>query len=384
MNIFEYTILILLSIQGTSLVLMSMNLFGIYIALELQNLCFYVLASLKRYSNFSTEAGLKYFLLGSFSSSLLLFGISLIYGFLGTVDLFDIFFILTNFNFEIIHILLILAIFFFLCGLLFKIGSVPFHWWIPDVYEGSPTVITMFFSILPKILLVFLFIKLYFMLLFFELKFSYLFIITGFLSIVVGGVYAMFQFKIKRFLAYSTIVNVGFILIGFSVFSLDGMYSIIVYLFCYLVPVLSFFLFLIFFRLKNKSELNNLFELSNFNYNTMLIFFISILFFSFLGLPPFMGFFGKFFIYLNLLNNLNYLIFLILLISSVIVGFYYIRVVRFLFFSYYQIEKKNILNINVNIFFTLIIYLNLFFLFFFDFFSEGIVNLILYSFVYII
>jgi NADH-quinone oxidoreductase subunit N len=127
MNIFEYTILILLSIQGTSLVLMSMNLFGIYIALELQNLCFYVLASLKRYSNFSTEAGLKYFLLGSFSSSLLLFGISLIYGFLGTVDLFDIFFILTNFNFEIIHILLILAIFFFLCGLLFKIGSVPFH-----------------------------------------------------------------------------------------------------------------------------------------------------------------------------------------------------------------------------------------------------------------
>jgi NADH-quinone oxidoreductase subunit N len=222
------------------------------------------------------------------------------------------------------------------------------------------------------------------MLLFFELKFSYLFIITGFLSIVVGGVYAMFQFKIKRFLAYSTIVNVGFILIGFSVFSLDGMYSIIVYLFCYLVPVLSFFLFLIFFRLKNKSELNNLFELSNFNYNTMLIFFISILFFSFLGLPPFMGFFGKFFIYLNLLNNLNYLIFLILLISSVIVGFYYIRVVRFLFFSYYQIEKKNILNINVNIFFTLIIYLNLFFLFFFDFFSEGIVNLILYSFVYII
>jgi NADH-quinone oxidoreductase subunit N len=127
MNIFEYTILILLSIQGTSLVLMSMNLFGIYIALEIQNLCFYVLASLKRYSNFSTEAGLKYFLLGSFSSSLLLFGISLIYGFFGTVDLFDIFFILTNFNFDILYMLLLLAVFFIACGLLFKIGSVPFH-----------------------------------------------------------------------------------------------------------------------------------------------------------------------------------------------------------------------------------------------------------------
>jgi len=242
----------------------------------------------------------------------------------------------------------------------------------------------MFFSILPKILLVFLLIKFYFLIFFFELNFSYLFIISGFLSIIIGGVYAMYQFKIKRFLAYSTIVNVGFILIGFSIFSLDAIYSIIVYLFCYLVPVLSFFLFLIFFRIKNKSELNNLFELSNLNYNVLLVFFVSIIFFSFLGLPPFMGFFGKFLIYLNLLNNFNYLVFLILLFLSVIVGFYYIRIIRFLFFSYYQIEKKNIFYIDGNIFLTLLIYLNIFFLIFFDFFSENIINLILYSFIYII
>jgi NADH-quinone oxidoreductase subunit N len=254
---------------------------------------------------------------------------------------------------------------------------------VPDVYEGSPTVITMFFSILPKILLVFLLIKFYFLIFFFELNFSYLFVVTGFLSVVIGGVYAMYQFKIKRFLAYSTIVNVGFLLIGFSSFSLDAIYSVVIYLFCYLVPVLSFFLFIIFFRIKNKAELNNLFELSNFNYNTILVFFLSIVFFSFLGLPPFMGFFGKFFIYLNLVNNYNYLLFLILLFLSVVVGFYYIRVIRFIFFSYYQVEKKNVYNININIFFTILVYLNVFFLFFFDFFSENIINLLLYSFVYI-
>jgi NADH:ubiquinone oxidoreductase subunit 2 (subunit N) len=126
-KIFEYSILILLSVQGSLIVMMTTNLFVMYIALELQNLCFYALAALKRFNNFSTEAGLKYFLLGSFSSSLLLFSISLIYGILGTLDIFDLYYIFLNFNYEFVYVFIFISMYFFLCGFFFKIGAVPFH-----------------------------------------------------------------------------------------------------------------------------------------------------------------------------------------------------------------------------------------------------------------
>ena len=126
--LYEFPIILLLSIEGSFLMLMTDNLFTFYLALEVQNLCFYIMASLKRYSNFSTEAGLKYFLLGVFSSSLLLFGISLLYGLLGTLDLKEIYILINYENFEYIYILLFIGLFFFICGLLFKLGSVPFHY----------------------------------------------------------------------------------------------------------------------------------------------------------------------------------------------------------------------------------------------------------------
>ncbi len=351
-----------------------------YIALEIQNLCFYVLASLKRFNNFSVEAGLKYFLLGSFSSSLLLFGISLIYGLLGTLNIFDLYLILINFNYEYIYIFFFLALFFFICGFFFKLGAVPFHWWVSDVYEGSPTIIMMIFSIFPKIVLLFLLIKFYFYLFFFEFNLNNFFLIIGLFSIVIGGINAMYQLKIKRFLAYSTIVNIGYILIALSIFSLEGMFSSIFYLFCYLFSVFIFFWFFLFFRKNKKIEFFYLNELSLISYNLLLLFFISILFFSFIGLPPFMGFFGKFFIYLNLLFQFNYFILIVLLIFSVIIGFYYLRIIRFLYFYNFIIEKKNITFFYINNFFILFIYINIFFLFFFDFFSEYILNLLIFSF----
>lgn len=379
-KIFEYTILLLLSVQGSFLVMLTTNLFIMYIALEIQNLCFYVLASLKRFNNFSVEAGLKYFLLGSFSSSLLLFGISLIYGLLGSLDIFDIYIILLNFNYNYIYIFLFIALFFFLCGFFFKLGGAPFHWWVPDVYEGSPTVVMMFFSILPKILLLFLLIKFYFYIFFFELNLYNFFLLIGLLSIIIGGINAMYQLKLKRFIAYSTIVNIGYILISLSIFSLEGMFSSIFYLICYLISVFSLFWFILYFRKNQNIEFIFLNELSLINYNIILLFFISILFFSFIGLPPFIGFFGKLFIYLNLLLQLNYYILILLLIFSVIIGFYYLRVIRFLYFYNFQFEKKNILNMNINNIFILFIYFNLIFLLFFDFFSEYILNLLIINF----
>ena len=142
---FEYIYLILLSLYGSFVILFTKNLFIFFVAIEIQMLCYYILASLKRYSNFATEAGIKYFLLGTFSSSLLLFGISLIYGIFGSLDIYNIFFMINYNSFFLYDILLFFSFFFFFSGLMFKLGAAPFHWWVPDVYEGSMSIVTLFF-----------------------------------------------------------------------------------------------------------------------------------------------------------------------------------------------------------------------------------------------
>ena len=372
MYIYEFSILLFLSAEGSFLMVMTDNLFIFYLALEMQNLCFYVLASLKRYSNFSTEAGLKYFLLGAFSSSILLFGISIIYGILGTLNLNEIQILLYYNNFENYSILLFISLFFIISGLLFKLGSAPFHYWVPDVYEGSPTIITMFFSIMPKIVLSFVLVKLYFFIFFFEIKYiSFLFLICGIFSIIVGIYNAMFQIKIKRFLAYSAIANVGFILLGFSTMTFDGIFASLFYLFCYIFSISLIFFLLLNVRYYNGKEIYYLYDLSLLKNHPFLMYSIIIIFFSFAGIPPLIGFFGKFFLFMALLNSFNYLLLLFILILSVISSFYYLRVIRFLFFT--KINDLNIFHNNLNnnyFFFSIILFFNIFFLFFFDFFGE--------------
>jgi NADH:ubiquinone oxidoreductase subunit 2 (subunit N) len=238
----------------------------------------------------------------------------------------------------------------------------------------------MYFSLLPKILLIFLLVKFYFFLFFFELNLSLYFFLIGLLSIVLGGINAMYQLKIKRFLAYSTIANVGYIFISLSIFSLESMFSSIFYLICYLLSVFVFFFFILHFRKGKKVEFFYFFEISIISYNLLLLFFISLIFFSFIGLPPFLGFFGKLFVYFNLLVQKNYFTLAILLIFSVVIGFYYLRVVRFLFFSNYIFEKNNIFFLEVSNIFVIFIIINLFFLFFFDIICEYIIEDLCYSF----
>lgn len=376
--LYEFPILLLLSAEGSFLMLMTDNLFTFYLALEIQNLSFYILASLKRYSNFSTEAGLKYFLLGAFSSSILLFGISILYGILGTLDLEDIYMLLSveilfpffaNLPLDI-NLLLFIGVFFFISGLLFKFGSVPFHYWVPDVYEGSPTVVTMFFSLMPKIVLTFFFVKLYFFFFSFEVEFfSMLFLICGFLSLFVGIFNAMYQYKIKRFLAYSSITTVGFVLVSFSTMTFDGFFSGLYFIFCYLFSVALFFFLILNIRKYNLKELNELFDLSLLNNNNILSLFICVIFLSFAGIPPLIGFFGKFFIFFSLLNSYHYLILFTLFLLSVISSFYYLRVIRFIYFT--KISESNFYSyFNLNYLFFFIFYFNILFIFFFDFFGE--------------
>jgi len=372
--LYEYPILLLLASQGAFLMLITDNLFAFYLALEIQNLAFYILASLKRYSNFSTEAGLKYFLLGAFSSSILLFGLSILYGVLGTLDLKEIYILLLNYeNLSDINLFLLIGLFFFVSGLLFKFGSVPFHYWVPDVYEGAPTNVTMFFSIMPKIVLSFFFVKLYFYLFNFESEFfSILFFFCGILSVVVGIINAMYQYKIKRFLAFSSITTVGFVLISFSTMTFDGFFSGIYFIFCYIVSVALLFFILLNVRKHNLKEVNELFDLSLLNNNNpVLSFIICVIFLSFAGIPPLIGFFGKFFIFFSLFNSFNYFILLLLLFLSVVSSFYYLRVIRFIYFT--KVSEYGFFNyFNLNYLFFFVFYFNILFILFFDYFGEFI------------
>lgn len=341
---YEFILILLFSIFGMFFLISANDFLIFYLALELQSLCLFVLAAYKRFSNFSIEAGLKYFILGGFSSGLLLFGISLIYGTTGLTNFDDLalfffyFFDLQNKDQNLFFIFLIfIGFFFILISLFFKLGVAPFHSWIVDVYEGAPTIITAYFSIVTKISLIlifFRFIQTFF--LFLPISFyQNIFLFCGILSIFIGTFGAILQTKIKRMLAFSTITHVGFIILGFSTLSFNGMFSVLFYLITYIV--LSFSIFCSIIALRNWStnnQLKNIMDLKNLINTNFLIGFVFILtLFSLAGIPPLIGFFSKFFIFLALLEQENYLIVCFALIFSVIGAFYYIRLVKIILFN---------------------------------------------------
>jgi len=236
----------------------------------------------------------------------------------------------------------------------------------------------MLFSILPKIVLVFVLIRFSFFLFFFDFRFFNLFfLIFGILSIIIGFVNAMYQIKIKRFLAYSSIFTIGFILLVLSQGTIDSFFSAIIYLSCYLISIIIFFNFILVYRVDKFKEIYYLYDLSFLNkYNIFLAFFIIFIFFSFAGVPPLIGFFGKIFIFFSFINNYNYLLFFFILICSVISGFYYIRIVRFIFFTNIT-EYYKIICIDYSYVFFILIFINFLFFFLFDLFGEFIfLNLI--------
>ena len=370
--IFEYSLLILLSVEGSLIILSTDNLFLFFLALELQNLAFYVLASIKRYSNFSTEAGLKYFLFGAFSSSLVLFGISIVYGMFGTLNINEINLLYHAYLMEFSDMpLLFIAGFFITCGLLFKLGSSPFHWWLPDVYQGSPIVVTMFFSVVPKFVLLFVLAKYFFVLLHFNQHFiSTLFFICGLLSLYFGGINALFQYNLKRFLAYSAIVNIGYILLAFSLFTLEGVIAGIIYLVTYLSSLIVLFFFIINNRNIQYNKINDVFDFSLiFSSNKLYAVIVSFLFFSLAGIPPLVGFFGKFFVFVSYAMDFSLFTLLLILLITVFTAFYYIRIVRYVYFT--PSYSNSIFNsYGLSYIFVSLFLFNILFLFFIDFISE--------------
>jgi len=325
----EYPIIILASTLGMILMISSYDLIIFYLGLELQSLCLYILASFKRDEERSTEAGLKYFVLSALASGLLLYGCSLIYGFTGST------------NFEIISENLreantgaVFGMVFIIVGLAFKVSAVPFHMWTPDVYEGSPTSVTSFFALVPKIAALTVFIR--FMYVPFINVISHWQTIIIFLSIasmILGAVAAIGQSNIKRLMAYSSIGHMGYALAGLAPGTNAGIHSTIIYLTIYLVMNLGAFGCIFMMKRENVfyEKINDLSGLSK-NHPMLALGFLIILF-SLAGMPPLAGFFAKFYIFMAVIEAKMYTLAIIGLVTTVVSAFYYLRIIKVIYFD---------------------------------------------------
>ena len=307
----------------------SNDLIVFYMGLELQSLALYVLATYNRDLLKSSEAGLKYFVLSALSSGLLLYGCSLVYGFSGSTN-FDI--ISNQLNSE--EYVLTFGIVFILVGLAFKISAVPFHMWAPDVYEGSPTTVTLFFTIVPKVAALTVFIRfLYVPFLNLIDQWQMIIVFLSIASMVFGAVAAIGQTNIKRLIAYSSIGHIGYTLAGLATASNEGIQSSIIYISIYVVMNLALFSCLLMLRRKDQYY-ENIDDLSGLSKNhPLLSLCLLLILFSLAGIPPLAGFFAKFYVFKAVLEQSMYFLAIVGLLSTVVAAFYYLRIIKIMYFD---------------------------------------------------
>jgi len=325
----EYPIIILASTLGMILMISSYDLIIFYLGLELQSLCLYILASFRRDDERSTEAGLKYFVLSALASGLLLYGCSLIYGFTGST------------NFEIISTNLseantgaVFGIVFIIVGLAFKVSAVPFHMWTPDVYEGSPTSVTSFFALIPKIAAISVFIRfMYVPFINVINQWQAIIIFLSIASMILGAVAAIGQSNIKRLMAYSSIGHMGYALAGLAPGTNLGIQSTIIYLTIYLVMNLGAFACIFMMKRENifYEDIKDLSGLSK-NHPILALSFLIILF-SLAGIPPLAGFFAKFYVFMAIIEAEMYALAIIGVVTTVVSAFYYLRIIKVIYFD---------------------------------------------------
>ncbi len=328
-NKFEYPIIFLIAILGMFFMVSSNDLILFYLGLELQSLALYILTAIDRDNLKSTESGIKFFILSALSSGLLLYGCSLLYGFTGST------------NFEIINkeltsenIGAVFAMVFILVGLAFKVSAVPFHMWTPDVFEGSPSSITSFFAIVPKIAGIAVFIR--FMQIPFEnilIEWQSIIIFLSIASMILGAVAAIGQKNIKRLIAYSSIGHIGYALAGIATGTSSGYSSSVLYITIYAVMNLGIFgcIFLMKKDGKYTEEINDLSGISK-NHPLISLSFLIILF-SLAGIPPLGGFFAKFYVFLSVVESEMYTLAIIGLLTTVISAFYYLKIIKIIYFD---------------------------------------------------
>ena len=327
----EFPVLILLSTVGMMVMISANDLITLYMGLELSSLALYVVASINRDNAKSSEAGLKYFILGSLASGMLLYGASLIYGFTGHTGFAEIATVLSAPNSPIG---IIFGIVFIMAGLAFKVSAVPFHMWTPDVYEGAPLPVTAFFASAPKIAAIALFARV--MVSPFEHVTQYWQQIAIFISVasmLLGAFAAIGQNNMKRLLAYSSIANMGFALIGLASGSFEGVQGLLVYMMIYLVTTLGVFACVLAMR-RGGTYFENISDLSGFARNNGgQAFVLAMLMFSLAGIPPLAGFFGKYFVFLAAVKAGLWPLAILGVLSSVVGAYYYLRIVKIMYFD---------------------------------------------------
>ena len=336
---FEYPIIILLSILGMFFMVSANDLILFYLGLELQSLSLYILASIDRDNLRSTESGIKYFVLSALSSGLLLYGCSLLYGFTGS----------TNFDFIANQLKentgAVFAMVFILVGLAFKVSAVPFHMWTPDVYEGAPTSITSYFAVVPKVAGLALLIK--FMFIPFSnilLEWQTIIIFISIASMILGAVAAMVQKNFKRLLAYSSIGHIGYALAGVATGAISGYESAIIYISIYVIMNIGAFSCL--YLLKKDGEYKeNISDLSGISKkHPLLAISLLIILFSLAGVPPLGGFFAKFYVFVAVLEKEMYALAIIGLLTTVMSAFYYLKIIKTIYFDDSVISFEGVKN----------------------------------------
>jgi NADH-ubiquinone oxidoreductase chain 2 len=387
-TIIEYALIILFVISGATLLISSADLASIYLCIELQSFSLYIISSLHRNSESSTGSALTYFLLGGLSSCFILLGIALIYANSGLTNLDGIYSIISNsekyayFSTWYNHTYFFYSLLLISVGLLFKIAAAPFHWWSPDVYDGVPTIVTTFIAILGKIAILILLLELvhYTSCLLYSTTQFYTWTsslsMSCFFSLIIGTILGLTQIRIKRLLAYSTISHIGFILLALIVHTLESYQAFLFYIIQYILTNLNVFMLIIamgyslYLYYTNTVEFNNLSEKNNspiqlinqlkgfFSINPVLALGLVITMFSFIGLPPLVGFFGKLMVLTSALDNGKILLVLVAVLTSVIGAVYYLSVIKTIYFenpeyrksyTYVEISLSNVFSITLAI-----------------------------------
>ncbi|MBO9193902.1 MULTISPECIES: NADH-quinone oxidoreductase subunit NuoN [unclassified Rhizobium] len=330
---FEFPVLIVLCTLGILLMISANDLISLYLGLELQSLAIYVIAAINRDSVKSTEAGLKYFVLGALSSGMLLYGMSLVYGFTGHTHFADIAQALTVDGARSLG--LIFGLVFILAGIAFKISAVPFHMWTPDVYEGAPTPVTAFLASAPKIAAMAMMTRI--VITAFQpvmADWQQVVVFISIASMLLGSFAAIGQKNIKRLMAYSSIGHMGYALVGLAAGSQTGVSGVMLYMLIYMVMTLGSFAIIMSMRRKDGTVVENVADLAGLSTtNPMMATVLTILMFSLAGIPPLAGFFGKYFVFVAAIEAKLYALAIIGVLASVVGAYYYLRVIKLMWFD---------------------------------------------------
>src|SRR5262245_56296408 len=331
---FEYSVLILLSTTGMMMLISAADLIALYLGLELMSLALYVVAAIDRDSVRSTEAGLKYFVLGALSSGMLLYGASLVYGFTGTVSFAGIAKAATQAGSGTASLGLVFGLVFLFAGFCFKVSAVPFHMWTPDVYEGAPTPITAFFAAAPKVAGIAMFVRTTIVAFPGILsQWQQIVVFVAIASMALGAFAAIGQRNIKRLMAYSSIGHMGFALVGLAAGTSEGVRGVLVYMAIYITMTLGAFACILAMR-RDGQMVEDIADLSGLaRTKPTMAFFFAMLLFSLAGVPPLAGFFAKFYVFLAAIKAGLFALAVIGVVTSVVGAYYYLAIVKTMYFD---------------------------------------------------